>query len=178
MNSIVVTGFDKGNPLGDYQREFSIDFKAVNGLHVIFDLDGTLANIDHRRHLVTNGNSNWDKFHQECIHDTVVNPVKQIFDLLQKHGYQMWIFSGRSRAVEPETMGWLYKYDIYYHHLIMRNEGDYMSDVDLKRKWLNIYFPTEDDRSNILCVFDDRQKVVDMWREEGLVCLQVAKGDF
>lgn len=30
----------------------------------------------------------------------------------------------------------------------------------------------------ILCVLDDRNKVVKMWRELGLTCLQMAEGDF
>ena len=33
-------------------------------------------------------------------------------------------------------------------------------------------------KNDVLCVYDDRQKVVDMWREEGLVCCQVAPGNF
>jgi hypothetical protein len=30
----------------------------------------------------------------------------------------------------------------------------------------------------VLCVFDDRDKVVKMWRENGINCFQVAPGDF
>ena len=33
-------------------------------------------------------------------------------------------------------------------------------------------------KDNVECVFDDRQKVVDMWREIGLTCMQVAPGNF
>ena len=35
--------------------------------------------------------------------------------------------------------------------------------------------PIKDD---VLMTVDDRQRVVDMWRAEGLTCLQVAPGDF
>jgi hypothetical protein len=34
------------------------------------------------------------------------------------------------------------------------------------------------DINDVFCVVDDRQKVVDMWRENGLTCFQVAPGDF
>ena len=34
------------------------------------------------------------------------------------------------------------------------------------------------DIDDVFCVVDDRQKVVDMWRENGLTCFQVAPGDF
>ena len=31
---------------------------------------------------------------------------------------------------------------------------------------------------DVLFAIDDRQQVVDLWRDEGLVCLQCAKGDY
>lgn len=59
--------------------------------------------------------------------------------------------------------------------LRMRREGDYTADDKLKSDWL------EDVRSNgrdLDVVYDDRQKVVDMWSREGVPCFQVAPGDF
>jgi Straboviridae polynucleotide kinase len=44
---------------------------------------------------------------------------------------------------------------------------------ELKRQGIQEY-----DLAQILCVFDDRQKVVDMWRSLGQACFQVAPGDF
>jgi hypothetical protein len=34
------------------------------------------------------------------------------------------------------------------------------------------------DKSKILFVVEDRNRVVEMWRSEGLVCLQCAPGEF
>ena len=53
----------------------------------------------------------------------------------------------------------------------------YMKDDLLKKGWLNDIFPGEK-KDRILCVFDDRDKVVKMWRDEGLTCMQVAEGAF
>ena len=53
----------------------------------------------------------------------------------------------------------------------------YMPDDELKQHWLDDLFPG-DIRDRIVAVFDDRQKVVDMWRKNGLTCMQVAPGDF
>jgi hypothetical protein len=50
-----------------------------------------------------------------------------------------------------------------------------MPDDKLKKGWLDDLFP---DKTNILCVFDDRDKVVEMWRDNDLTCMQVAPGDF
>ena len=52
-------------------------------------------------------------------------------------------------------------------------QSKYISDVELKQNWLS-----EIGKENVLCVFDDRNKLVDMWRKNGLVCFQVADGDF
>jgi hypothetical protein len=49
----------------------------------------------------------------------------------------------------------------------------FISDEILKENWL-----FDIGKKNIMCVFDDRDKVVNMWRRNGLTCLQVADGDF
>ena len=53
-----------------------------------------------------------------------------------------------------------------YHH--------YMKDSDLKQMWLDTHI----DKDDVFAVFDDRQQVVDMWRQNGLTTFQVADGDF
>ena len=50
----------------------------------------------------------------------------------------------------------------------------YMPDEILKKEMLDTFVDIDD---VFMCV-DDRQKVVDMWRENGLTCFQVAPGDF
>ena len=48
-----------------------------------------------------------------------------------------------------------------------------------KRDWLNdLLNELNISKEDIFCIFDDRDKVVKMWREEGLTCMQVAPGDF
>lgn len=140
---------------------------------VIFDLDGTLCDIKHRRVFVENGNKDWDSFYKHCVNDLPKPQIIKIFNLLQSDGNTMVIFSGRSDVVRKETYQWLRKHSIKPDILIMREDGDYTPDDELKRKWLNII-----NKSDIVCVFDDRNRVVNMWREEGLTCLQVANGDF
>ena len=68
---------------------------------------------------------------------------------------------------------WLDKFKVPFQLLKMRPADDFTPDEKLKRQWIAEY-----DLANILCVFDDRKKVVDMWRELGLTCFQVAPGDF
>lgn len=59
--------------------------------------------------------------------------------------------------------------------LLMRKEGDHRADEIVKKE---IYDSEINPFYDVLCVFDDRNKVVDMWRKEGLLCNQVYYGDF
>ena len=144
---------------------------------VIFDLDGTLADIDTRRalSLKMNGKMDWDKFFDpnNIQLDDPNTPVIQMTKLLSSD-YRIWILSGRSDATQQATIDWLSDNDVHYDHLVMRPQNHlYMPDNDLKQMWLdNIGV------DNVAMVFDDRQQVVDMWRKNGLTTFQVADGDF
>lgn len=145
----------------------------------IFDLDGTLALIDHRRYLIDSGN--WTTFYSECINDLPNQPVINTMESLMASGAEAWIFSGRSDEVREETINWLEKYtifsrDILQTHLVMRQAGDYTPDDVLKKQFLDNMLL--DDRKRLVAVFDDREKVVQMWRSEGIACFQVAPGEF
>lgn len=96
-------------------------------------------------------------------------------------GAEVWVFSGRSDVVRAETVVWLGKNTGWYRHpdtpaLIMREDGDFTPDDQLKLGWLNNMLP--EDRERLVAVFEDRDRMVKMWREQGLTCLQVAPGDF
>ncbi len=58
----------------------------------------------------------------------------------------------------------------------MRKAGDHQDDVMLKGGWLSEIEPPEWDR--LTAVFDDRDRVVQMWRDAGVTCFQVAPGEF
>jgi hypothetical protein len=147
---------------------------------VIADIDGTIALIEHRRHWLDaerhpdmTSDERWRKFFAACFDDLPNSPVIHTLQALRHAGYYIHVFSGRSDEVREETIYWLHAFNVPYNHLRMRAAGDFTLDEELKRQWI-----TEYDLSQILCVLDDRQKVVDMWRSLGLTCFQVAPGDF
>ena len=169
----------------------------------IFDLDGTLADLRHRRHFVERpslkcydcGGKNWkncvqcgdldagfkpdwNAFHAACVNDTPIVPMITLLVSLARSGADIWVWSGRMETVRDETIQWFEQYDILHllKGLRMRPAKDYTVDHELKQSWLQSITPA--DRRRLVCVFDDRQQVVDMWRRNGLVCCQVAPGDF
>jgi len=143
---------------------------------VIFDLDGTLALIQHRRHFVEGDKKDWDSFFKACVDDRPNMPVIEAYHALRGQGHTMWIYSGRSDEVEQDTVSWLYDNNIEFARLRMREKGDHQPDQKLKKSWLKKDFPI--DHKNLLCVFEDRNRMVEMWRNEGISCFQVAPGDF
>jgi len=146
---------------------------------VIADLDGTIALCDHRRHFVEGPKKDWDAFFKACVDDTPNEPVITTLQALDEAWHQIIIVSGRAEYVREHTKIWLGKHGIPYARLYMRPNGNYTPDDELKFKMLqdikkDLGFTDE----NILCFFDDRQKVVDMWRKHGFTCFQVAAGNF
>lgn len=161
---------------------------------IIFDLDGTLANIGHRVHLIDKykkrGDQNWKEFHLQCENDIPILQTIALFNCIYhstpvKNLIEIW--SGRSDEVRTLTVDWLQRFlfsahfgwrDPEHHQYVrlrMRPSGNNTPDAALKESWLDEAIAAGD---NIEMVFDDRQRVVDMWRRRGIFCLQVAKGDY
>jgi len=155
----------------------------------IFDLDGTLALNEHRQHFLEEKPENWKAFEEACVDDKPNMPIIQIYQNLNICIWdKVYIFSGRSEDVKDQTFRWLVKYelmkswDIHNDRLRMRKSGDYRDDREVKKE---MFEDLKNDPELLklinekqIVIFDDRRKVVDMWREMGLVCCQVAPGDF
>lgn len=149
----------------------------------IFDLDGTLALIDHRVHLLDRhyNPNRWRDFFAACDRDAPNIPVIGTLERLRRAGSEIWIYSGRSDEVRDKTVAWIaantsftpWDLDVA---LMMRAKGDYTPDDELKKQWLDQMLI--DDRQRLAAVFDDRDKVVAMWRNAGVACFQVAPGGF
>jgi hypothetical protein len=149
----------------------------------VFDLDGTLALIQHRRHFVERerGQQDWAGFYAACDKDEPNYPVIDTMHRLRISA-DIWIFSGRSDEVRGKTIDWLARHTTFLRHelegpmLTMRAAGDYTPDDVLKHQWLDAMLP--EDRQRLVATFDDRDRVVQMWRDAGVPCFQVAPGEF
>lgn len=88
--------------------------------------------------------------------------------------YKVIVMSGRDAVCRPETEAWLDGI-IEYDELFMRPEGDMRKDSIVKAELFDKYVR---DNFDVRFVLDDRDAVVEMWRQMGLTCLQVNYGDF
>ena len=144
-------------------------------MDVIFDVDGTLMDIDHRRRFLDGsmGKKDWQGFVNATKDDKPKLQSHFVAKALKAQGNRINILTGRNQAQHDITA--LQLRDIPYDTMIMRPDDNYDADQDLKAGMLDHlktlgYNPT--------LVFDDRDAVVDMWRKKGLICCQVAPGDF
>lgn len=134
----------------------------------IFDIDGTLAKMD--------GRSPYDysKVHTDKQNESIV----RIFQSLRNNNCDSCdyiIVSGRTDDCKDVTIKWLTDNKIYFDDILMRKAGDTRNDSIVKKE---IFDNNLKDKYNVLAVFDDRNRVVDMWRSLGLTCLQVDYGNF
>lgn len=85
--------------------------------------------------------------------------------------------TGREEKYNLITMDQLWNWlpNLGRNFILFRKDNDYRPDTVIKKE---IYHTVIKERYDVLFVLDDRASVVKMWREQGLVCLQCAEGDF
>jgi hypothetical protein len=140
---------------------------------VIFDIDGTLADVSERIHHLKKKPKNWKAFFGGMAQDKAIHSMVRLCNVLYAAGIQIILCSGRSEEHRDETVQWLAEQGVNYHDLLLRKDHDRRSDTLVKREMLAVI-----DKNRVLFVVEDRSRVVEMWRSEGLVCLQCAPGEF
>ena len=133
--------------------------------HVILvDLDGTLAHMNGR------GPFEWDRIDEDDLDQTIAEIVRVFSEKTQ-----IIIVSGRDGSCRDKCLEWLGRHNIPFSRLYMRPIGDCRKDSIIKEEIFNHFIRGH---CYVKFVLDDRNSVVDKWRELGLKCLQVAPGDF
>ncbi len=149
---------------------------------VIFDIDGTLADIVHRKHFIEEKKPDWRSFNESARVDP---PIKATFVILLSFiklgAFDIRFVTGRSIEYKPILLTWLNEQTgipekWFNDKIIMRQRNDHRADNIVKEEWLLSL--TQEERNRILMVFEDRDRVVEMWRSHGIQCYQVQKGDY
>lgn len=132
----------------------------------IFDIDGTLADTSHRIHYLDERPKKWREFNAACHLDP---PIEATIELARIVGAEvhLLLFTGRLESQREATLEWLRKHRIDFAGLHMRRDGDYRQDDVIKSEMCDTAI-----RAGFkpLFVFEDRPRVVSMWRRRGIVC--------
>lgn len=192
---------------------------------IVFDLDGCLADCEHRRHFVdvskavekgiayedtycniggiqSNGyfltvdpvrrwQPDYRAFYEACDKDLPIAAAVKIANSFFMNNILYQIWTARCESVRQQTENWLDAHDIQYTELKMRPIGDSTPDDVLKEKWLDEFIENAHVKAatnaitgsgiayvdKIDFVFDDRPKVIRMWRRRGIFVFNCCQHD-
>ena len=103
-------------------------------------------------------------------------PIVNLYKTLWDSGtYDLQILTGRNEAFRKVTETWLTWNEIPFNRVLMRADKDNRPDNIIKGE---ILAQLLSEGRDIAFAIDDRQQVVDMWRANGVTCLQCDVGDF
>lgn len=145
---------------------------------VICDLDGTLCDIEHRRHFVKvpeGQKKDWKGFFANISGDAVNEKVRAMIEDAQGvGGYEIAFVSGRPDDHREVTERWLQRHVLPYSVLLMRRAGDKRPDTETKKDILDTYFLNNGYK--VAYAIDDRPSVIRMWAENGISVVDVGDG--
>ncbi|HXE95903.1 MAG TPA: hypothetical protein VN642_05835 [Dongiaceae bacterium] len=137
---------------------------------VIFDLDGTLADVTRRRKILQQTPKAWDAFFADMDSDPPNPAIVELYKVLEASRlYSMYVVTGRPERYREVSARWISIQGLKVERLFMRINGDKREDHIIKMDILNEIRASGEE---IAFVVDDRESVVKMWRENGVTCLQ------
>ena len=138
--------------------------------YAIFDLDNTISDDGWRINEI-----DWSKDHPfERYHRYHLLAGFDAFgnqDLVRNlpEGTEIVVFTARPEFYAPITQEWLERNKIDCAALLMRPTDDHAHSVELKQRQLRKFFELMDaEPSDVLCAYDDRQDVVQMYRDHNI----------
>ncbi len=152
----------------------------------LMDIDGTIANGEHRQHYVRGARKNWAAYNELMHMDERIDAVHKVYEALVLTGTKVIFVSGREGSVvnETNTRNWLYDNDFNLRtddglwvdvgpeeiELHMRKEKDYRPDDIVKEEIFRTHI---EPKYEVIGVFDDRPRVVRKWKEMGIFVFNV-----
>lgn len=166
--------------------------KAAGGT-LFLDVDGTVADLTHRRVYVATKPKNWPAFEKTMDQDTPIQHVIDAAMALKDAGWTVVIMTGRGIHNKDVTEDWLQRHGVRYDAIYTRNyERDEDGNIVMKKDGVtpkpdyrrddlvkyDLLVQARKDGYDPTAVFDDRDQVVRMWRANDIFCVQTAFGDF
>lgn len=147
--------------------------------YLLVDIDGTLSDASNRAKTYLEGEKpDWDRFYNACGEDAPITPVIRVIEALSS-AYDIVFCTGRRKSCEAATREWMDRYAPALAHwpILFRNDGDIRHDTVVKPELLEAYMK-ENHKKQPYAVFEDRNSMVEKWRELGYTVFQPANGDF
>ena len=140
---------------------------------VVVDIDGTVSKVGDRLKYLQQEKKDWDSFYEHCDEDEPIDDMCQLVADLFVLGNDIVFCTGRRSGVRQKTEEWLDENIGVEYTLLMRKDGDWRHDTEVKPELLANYTPDD-----VYLILEDRDSMVAKWRELGYRCLQVNNGNF
>ena len=147
--------------------------------YVIVDIDGTIADISHRKKYVENVlKKDWVKFFEGVKDDKPIENIIELVDILSIE-YNIVFCTGRGEKLRDLTEQFI---NMHFEHvnslnslILMRSDNDKRKDIEVKPELLR---KAKISKDKVMFILEDRDSVVKMWRNSGYTCLQVCDGNY
>lgn len=143
--------------------------------YVLVDLDGTVADCNHRLHFIKGSPKNYERFFDEIPNDKPIINVIEVIMALADQGYSIIFMSGRPDSHKQQSCDWINRnITLEGYHIYMRKAGDTRADDVVKEELLDAFLKEHNVRlDQIVGVFDDRPRVCAVWQKRGLTLFKV-----
>ena len=142
---------------------------------IVVDLDGTLCDTNHRVDYAQAGE--WDAYHSRIAADRAHLDVSRLISHMVSDNapdWEVWLISGREERFLWETQRWLAARDIVADRILLRPAHDRSPDHELKLRLLvEALGSMEAVIDHVAFVLEDKDRVVEAYRNAGLPCWQV-----
>jgi hypothetical protein len=139
----------------------------------IYDVDGTLANVDPFLHYVRGSNKDYDAFHEASIDALPNYAVVQMLNNTVHDGHAVLIVTSRKEKWRGLTSMWLAKNNIRCHALFMRADNDNRPDYEAKKDILDRITELWD----VTHAVDDNPYVLKLWQDNGIPTTKIGDWD-
>ena len=141
---------------------------------IIFDIDGTVANVSKRVKHLQGEVRDWEKFYEGFKDDEVIRPIADLLravDRSYQPFFQLVCVTARPERTWDATLRWFEeKVGDEPYKLFMRNDDDDRPEVEVKRSWIEFL---RRERYNIVLAFANREEIVKMYLDMGIPCCRV-----
>ena len=137
---------------------------------ILCDIDGTVANNEHRQHYLKN-QKDWKSFFDEMVNDIPIHDVINKIIEEKNEGKEIVFITGRPESYRNTSMIWLSKYFSFNFSLLMREDKDHRNKVIVKKDIFEKKFSI----GEISYVIDNDKELLKLWTDLGLKAVDASK---
>jgi phosphoglycolate phosphatase-like HAD superfamily hydrolase len=161
-----------GFAAGDWDNWWWREGRVEPGPAVVFDMDGVLSDAAGRQHYLEYPRRDWEAFFRACGDDPLIDEVARLLSLLDAE-LSVILLTARPIRVQPQTLGWLDRYQLRWDLLIMREHADYMASRHFKDRTVA---ELRDFGFDLRLAFEDDRRNVDMFHANDIPCVYIHSG--